>query len=178
MSKFAILKSGKVSLYKLGLIKRSIHVLVAYGLPVLAISFSFLRDIPDEFFIIPFVLLVVWIVITTGLIIYSRSYKMNPEIHGELDVTLNGIKKTISGFETHFDYDRIREIKVRDHILSVFWTGHNDGVKSYLVTIVTDDLASERFVISSLSSSIPVVKFPDSLKYVEKYKKIKLGIKR
>jgi hypothetical protein len=175
MSKFEILKSGRISLYKFGLIKRSIHVLVAYGLPVLAVSMSVLRE---SFIIIPIVLLVLWIVITTTLIIYSRSYKMKPAKHGELEVTLNGIKKTISGFETHIDYDRIREIKIRHHILSIFWTGHNDGVKAYLVTIITDDLTSERFVISSLSSSIPVVKFPDSLKYVEKYKKIKLGIKR
>ena len=177
MSKFEILKSGKVSLYKIGLINKLIYALVVMIFPFLGFSWALIDrlNISDDFFI---TLIALWLIIFIGLIIYSRSINMKLEKLGELDVTLNGIKKTISGFETFFDYGRIREVKVRDHIKSIFFPANKDRAKAYLVTIITDDLTSERFVVSSQSSSSPEVNFLDSLKFIEKYKKMKLRIKR
>ncbi len=142
-------------------------------LPFLGFSWAIIDrlNISDDFFI---VLIALWLIIFIGLIIYSRIINMKLEKLGELDVTLNGIKKTISGFETFFDYDRIREVKVRDHIKSIFFPANRDRAKAYLVTIISDDLTGERFVVSSQSSSIPEVNFLDALKLIEKYKKIKL----
>ena len=177
MSKFEILKSGKVSLYKIGLINNMIYVLLVMIFPVLGFSWAIIErlNISDDLFII---LIALWLIIFIGLIIYSRSINMKLEKLGELDVTLNGIIKTISGLETYFGYDRIREVKVRDHIKSIFFPANKDRAKAYLVTIITDDSTSERLVVSSQSSSSPEVNFLDSLKFIEKYKKMKLRIKR
>lgn len=177
MSKFEVLKSGKISLYKIGLINKLIYALVVMIFPFLGFSWAIIDrlNISDDFFI---GLIALWLIIFIGLIIFSRTVNMKLEKLGELDVTLNGIKKTISGFETFFDYDRIREVKVRNHIKSIFFPANKDRAKAYLVTIITDDLTSERFVVSSQSSSTPEVNFLDSLEFIEKYKKIRLKIKR
>ncbi len=177
MNKFQVLKSKNVSLYKIGIINKLIYALVVMILPFLAFSLAIIErlNISDDLFI---GLIALWLVVFLGLIIVSRTINMKFEKLGELVVTLNGIKKTISGFETYFDYNRIREVKVRDHIKSIFFPVNRDRAEAYLVTIITDDLTVEKFVVSSQSTSIPEVNFLDSLELIEKYKNINLRIKR
>lgn len=62
-----------------------------------------------------------WILCIIALGGYSRYINRNLEKLGELEVTLNKIKKTIGGFETFFDYKQIKEIDIKDHIKSIFF---------------------------------------------------------
>lgn len=118
-----------------------------------------------------------WILSIIALGGYSRYINRNLEKLGELEVTLNKIKKTIGGFETFFDYKQIKEIDIKDHIKSIFFPENKDSSKTYLVSITWKDSGKELFVISSQSVDKSNVNFLESLKYIEKYKNIKLNIK-
>ena len=177
MSQFILYKSRKKSLRQIGLIDRVVYFLATIALPVLAVSGILIREL-GVLMTIWFIIAALWGLFLITLVFYSRYVNKSLEKLGDVEVTLNGIKKSISGIETVFDYKQIRKIRIKDHIRSIFFPENKDGSKTYVVSITDKNNEEEVFVISSQSVSHPRVNFLDSLKYIEKYKSIKLNINR
>jgi ABC-type multidrug transport system fused ATPase/permease subunit len=177
MSQYILYKSKKKSLQQIGLIDRVISGLVSYVLPVLLFAGILFRwaDTSPVLFLVT---LSVWVISIIILIFYSRYINKSLEKHGDLVVTLNGIKKSIAGIESIFDYRQIKEIKIKDHIRSIFFPENKDGSRTYVVSITQNNSDEEVFVISSQSVDNPRVNFLESLKYIEKYKNLKLNIRK
>ncbi len=175
MSRYILYKSRKQSLSRIAAVDKVKYLLISTGLPILAFSAAiFVRSRVGLMHYIVLALTIFMIVI----MIYAGIVNKNLEKLGEIDVTLKGIRKTIGGFETFFDYSQIKEIQIKDHISSIFFPQNRTGSKTYLVTIITRDSISEMFVISSQSDGKPAVNFMESLEYIQKYRNIKFNIKR
>lgn len=162
---------------QIGLIDRIISILVSYALPVLIFAGVFITR-SDRSPVLLLSIISFWVISLIFLIFYSRYINKTLEKHGDLVVTLNGIKKSIAGIESIFDYKQIKEILIKEHIRSIFFPENKDGSKTYVVSITDKHNEEEVFVISSQSVSNPRVNFLDSLEYIEKYKNIKLNIRR
>jgi ABC-type multidrug transport system fused ATPase/permease subunit len=177
MSQYILYKSRKKSLQQIGLIDRIISGLVTFALPVLILAGT-LSNWADKSGVLWLVIASFWVISVIILIFYSRYVNKSLEKHGELVVNLNGIKKTIAGIESVFDYTHIKEISIKDHIRSIFFPENKDGSKTYVVSITKTNSEEEVFVISSQSVDNPRANFLESLQYIEKYKNIKLNISK
>jgi ABC-type multidrug transport system fused ATPase/permease subunit len=175
MNQYILYKSRKKSLQQIGFIDRTISVLVSFALPVLIFVATLIRNRSP---VILLVIISLWVISLIFLIFYSRYINKTLEKHGDLVVTLNGIKKSIAGIESVFDYNQIKEINIKEHIRSIFFPENKDGSKTYVVSISKKNSEEEIFVISSQSVGNPRVNFLESLKYIEKYKNIKLNISK
>ncbi len=177
MSQFILYKSRRKPLSQIGSVDRLIYILTATVIPILIFSGIIIDQLNITGSVLIFAVSL-WVFMIIALVIYSRYINRSLEKLGDLEVTLKGIRKTIGGFETYFDYEQIKEINIKDHIRSIFFPENKDASKTYVVSITGKDSVKEMFVISSQSVNKPRVNFLESLKYIEKYKNIKLKITR
>lgn len=175
MSKFELYKSKGKSLQQLGLINKIIYFLIAAIYPFFGFSGTIFKRLNLADFVL-YIVLIIWGILIISLIIYSRYINKHLEKLGDLTINLNGITKSISGLVTRFEYDKIKEINVKKHIRNIFFPSNTDGSKTYLVSIIGDDEKKEKFVISSQSIDKPEINFLDSIKNLDKFKKIKFKI--
>lgn len=176
MSKFTIYKSRNENLKEIGIFNRFFHKFFVTGLPVLAFLSVILRGLKTEMVFI--IVIVLWVLSAFVLTFYFWHIKKNLQKLGEVEVTLNGIKKSIGGFDKWFDFGDISEISIEQHISSIFFPDNYDSSRTYLVTIKCKDQSEERFVVSSQSDGRPAVNFFDAFKYLEKINRTGFRIRK
>ena len=160
MSTFAIYKSNKISLKKMGIINKVIYVLV--GLIWAPLSFSsVLRTTLNISDTMIYLALIIWVIALISLILFSRYINKNLVHFGDLKIHKEGITKSISGLIDSFAYDSIKEISIKKHMKFAFFATSKDGSKTYLITIVSNNSKQERFIVSSHSIDKPDINLID-----------------
>ncbi len=110
-------------------------------------------------------------------IFYSRYINKNIYRIGDIKITRKGIIKSIWGFVNIYNYGEIKEIHIKKHVKSFLFPLNADGSKTYIMTIINNDLVKERFIASSQSTDKPEVNLLVTLRKLEKLTGEKIKIK-
>ena len=132
---------------------------------------------PDIRDLISYIMLGVLVLVIIFLIFYSRYINQNIYSIGNIEITRKGIIKSIGGFVNIYHYREINEIHVKKHVRSVLFPLNAEGSKTYIMTIINNDLQNERFIVSSQSTDKPEVNLLATLKKLEKLTGEKIKIK-
>ena len=176
MSKFAIYRSKGYSLHKIAVLNTTINIFYALVLPFIGFAgiFSNKLHISDK---VIFASLVLWLVIIFFLNFVARIINKNLEPFGDLTITKSGITKTIAGIVESFEFKEIKEIELKRHIRTYFFPSNASGIKTYLVTMVTNNALKKRFVISGQSIERPIIELTTTLNTIKKITGNKIKIK-
>jgi hypothetical protein len=174
MSKFRLFESEEESLQQL-ILKNKIFDIVLIIVAVMYVPVSLLIRYETFFFIL---LIIIWLLLIISLTLLSWYINRQLKISGEINISLKSITNSIDGSVTTFDYEKIKEIDIKTFTKKIFFPANKDGSRTYLLTIVNDDLKTVKFVVACQSDDKPKVDLKETLKNLQKHVKVNVkGIK-
>jgi hypothetical protein len=173
MSKFRLFVSEEESLQQL-ILKNKIFNIVLIIVAVMYVPISILIRY-NTFFII---WLILWLLLIVSLTLLSWYINRQLKVSGDINISLKSITNSIGGSETIFYYEKIKEIDIKTFTRKIFFPANKDGSRTYLLTIVKDDLKTLKFVVACQSDDKPKVDLKETLKNLQKHVKVNVkGIK-
>jgi hypothetical protein len=174
MSTFIVYKSKRWSLKKTGNINKFLYGLLFFFLIIANWAPKYLSEITS---INSLYLSLTGVLLIVCLVIFARKINKTLEKLGEIKISKGGITKSILGFHQDYQFEDINEIKVENHIRSMFAASNQDQAETYLVTMKYTPNKKESFVVSSESIDKPEVNFFETIKNIEKFTGHKIKIK-
>ncbi len=161
MSTFRIYGSRRQSLQLIGQLNNLLYVSA-----VLSIAFLMMFSLIVAVLALPHPILLYAILSWVGLFIIYTIFaiytKRTLRQLGTIEVSKEGITKSIGSYVEFFEYNKIEEIRIRDHLKGIMYPGK---YRTYLVTLTYKDIAPETFVIGARSpDDKPGADFEDFLK--------------
>ncbi|WP_026474143.1 hypothetical protein [Alkaliflexus imshenetskii] len=161
MSTFRIYGSGRLSLQLIGQLNNFLYVAAVLSIAFLMMFSLMVALLALSHQILMYAILG-WVFLFLVYTIFSIYAKQALHQLGTLEVSKEGITKSIGSYVEFFEYNKIEKIRIRDHLKGIMYPGK---YRTYLVTLTYRGIAPETFVVGARSpDDKPGADFEDFLK--------------